>query len=351
MGCAPSHQTVTAVLDDKPNDLGKLLTAERKGEALRDPKSRRSSPPVSEVLQASEQLDSVSSIQRQRTPSSRSRVRDNGSDRLRKQQQQQPPQRRRSSRRSSALRRSSSSVSAYSDEGTKSSGRQFDRRQPLGARRYRVHKEATSKPKTSGNPDRDGREVERRRSDSGRGRGNSGSDTSGERQDRAKGATRAGLRADAELKRIQAELVDARALDPSEDVPVERVPAAAEVMRGTLGADDQRQRIQHRRISRRQQQGSTANCISAVGDGAGHPQQDPSSGDVSPVRSSNAVAIVRNSHQTEQKRDRIRAWVAVADSEMHSVVRTVQACWRVKLARKELQLMRSCAGSSVGTGA
>jgi hypothetical protein len=211
-----------------------------------------------------------------------------------------------------------------------------------------------SKPQTSNDRcDRSRSEVQRWLSSgrsSGRGHTDSGSDeTTGERQERAKTVKRAGLRDDAELQRLQAELVDARALNPSEDVPLERMPAAAEIMRGKLGADDQRQRIQHRRTARQHQEGSSANGAGAGGDSE-HPPQPPSSDDVSPVRNSSAVVAVRNPHQTEQKRDRIRAWVAVADTEMQSTVRLVQACWRAKLARTEFQLMRSCAGSSVGTG-
>ena len=208
-----------------------------------------------------------------------------------------------------------------------------------------------SKPQTSNDRcDRSRSEVQRWLSSgrsSGRGHTDSGSDeTTGERQERAKTVKRVGLRDDAELQRLQAELVDARALNPSEDVPLERMPAAAEIMRGKLGADDQRQRIQHLRTARRQQEGSSANGVGAGGDSE-HPQHSPSSGDANPVRSSSAVATVSNPHQSEQKRDSIRAWVAAADTEMQSAFRLVQACWRAKLARKEFQLMRSCAGSNV----
>ena len=207
-----------------------------------------------------------------------------------------------------------------------------------------------SKPPASGDrSDRSRSEVQRWLSSSGRSRADSGSRARGERQELAKSVKRAGLRDHPELQRLQAELVDARALNPSEDVPIERMPAAAEVMRGTLGADDQRQRIQHRRTARRQQEGSSANGVGVGGDNE-HPQHSPSSDDVSPVRSSSAVATVSNPHQSEQKRDSIRAWVAVADTEMQSAFRLVQACWRAKLARKEFQLMRSCAGSNVGAG-
>jgi hypothetical protein len=364
MGCAPSssasaHPPKAAAAYSAPVDQhgpskqqgsaeegGAAVRRRNDGTATAEPKGRRNSPPVSEVPRASEQLESASS-QRQRTPVGRPRPA--GGDRSpavssrrsrcdhdrsgqgsqrqhRRGAEREPQSLRRGDRRFARRRGSSSSYgSEYSSDDSRGSGGS-SRAESL-RRRSRRHQPGKQPNRSRTSSRSDARAALPRQ--------------------RADTSTRP-----LELERLGAELFDARALNPSADAPPERVPLPAETKRATLEADEQRRLIQRRRVSQRPQ--------GAVSDAAGGKEEveAPSQpGAVSPKKTSGGAGgagdtlllVAKNPHQTEEKRDRIRAWVGAADSELHTAVRRVQARWRAKLARDEFQLMRSCAGSS-GSG-
>lgn len=353
MGCAPSHNlphhplaaSVAKYRLEHDAADADHVPAKPGGADASSFERTRSSPPVSDVMRASEQLDSVSSSQRQRTPTSRARrqrIRSNSSGRLRP-HQEAPQRSTRTRTRNKGARRSTLTSACDTEEGSGEGSHAHRRQQP--ARRSQVQHGSEAAHSAGANRSETKHTHRERCGDSSSHA--AGSRGSSEMRSSERRGNRRSLCQHTEVLRLEPELVDARLLNAPEIAQAERPPAAAEAQRGTLSADEQRRQIQRRRLSRRQQ--STDSIAATVLGASGLSQEPWRSGDTAAVRDSGSAAPLSNPHQTDQKRERIRAWVAVADVEMHSATRLVQARWRAQLARNEFRLMRSCAGASTRT--